>query len=76
VRDEDGTVLGDYFADMFVENCLLFEMKACKGLANEHTAQVMGYLGASGQRDAMLINFGSARLGIKKLISCFLWLIP
>lgn len=68
VRDEDGAVLGDYFADLFVENCLILELKACKVLAPEHTAQVLGYLRASGQRDAMLINFGSARLEIKKLI--------
>ena len=68
VRDEDGAVLGDYFADLFVENCLILELKACKALAPEHTAQVLGYLRASGQRDAMLINFGSPRLEIKKLI--------
>ena len=68
VRDEDGAVLGDYLADLFVENCLILELKACKALAPEHTAQVLGYLRASGQRDAMLINFGSPRLEIKKLI--------
>lgn len=68
VRDEDGTVLGDYFADLFVENCLILELKACRALAPEHTAQTLGYLRASGQRDALLINFGSAKLEIKKLI--------
>ncbi len=68
VRDEDGAVLGNYFADLFVENCLVLELKACKVLAPEHIAQVLGYLRASGQRDAMLMNFGSARLEIKKLI--------
>ena len=65
VRDEDGAILGDYFADLFVENCLILELKACKALMSEHVAQVLGYLRASGQRDAMLINFGSSRLEIK-----------
>ena len=68
VRDEDGAILGDYFADLFVENCLIVELKACKVLTPEHTAQVLGYLRASGHRDAMLINFESARIEIKKLI--------
>jgi GxxExxY protein len=68
VQDDDGTVLGDYFADLFVDNRLIIELKACKALANEHTAQVLGYLCASGRRHALLINFGSPRIQFKKLI--------
>ena len=68
VRDEDGTVLGDYFADLLVENCLILELKASTALAPEHIAQTLGYLRASGYRDAILINFGAAKLQIKKLI--------
>lgn len=68
VTDEDGTVLGDYFADLFVEECLIVELKACKALASEHTAQVLGYLRAANQRHALLINFGEARFEIKKLV--------
>ncbi len=68
VRDADGTVLGDYFADLFVENSLVFELKAVRTLAPEHTAQTLGYLRASGHRHAMLINFGSTKLQVKKLI--------
>lgn len=68
VMDEDGTVLGDYFADLFVDGRLIIELKACKAIAAEHTAQVLGYLRASNQRHAMLINFGSPKIEIKKLI--------
>jgi GxxExxY protein len=68
VLDEDGTVLGDYYADLFVEDCLIIELKACKALAAEHTAQVLGYLRASSQRNALLINFGCPKIEIKKLI--------
>ncbi|NLF01322.1 MAG: GxxExxY protein [Anaerolineales bacterium] len=68
VRDEDGTILGDYYADLFVNDCLIVELKACKSLADEHIAQVLGYLRAANQRDALLINFGAPRLEIKKLI--------
>lgn len=68
VMDEDGTIIGDYYADLFVEDCLIIELKACKVLAAEHTAQVLGYLRASSQRDALLINFGSPKIEIRKLI--------
>ena len=68
VLDEDGTLLGDYYADLFVEDYLIIELKACKALAVEHTAQVLGYLRASSQRHAVLINFGSPKIEIKKFI--------
>lgn len=68
VHDEDGTVLGDYYADLFVEDSLIIELKACKALAAEHTAQVLGYLRASSHHNALLINFGSPKIEIRKLI--------
>lgn len=68
VLDEDGTVLGDYYADLYVEDCLIVELKASKGLAPEHMAQVLGYMRASNQRHALLINFGSQKIDIKKLV--------
>ena len=68
VSDEDGAVIGDYLADLFVENRLILELKAVRTLAPEHTAQTLGYLRASGYCDAMLINFGSPRLQVKKFI--------
>ncbi len=68
VRDEDGTVLGNYFADLYADERLIVELKACKALTSEHTAQVLGYLKASGHRHAMLINFGTPRIQIRKFI--------
>jgi GxxExxY protein len=68
VRDEDGTVLGNYFADLLVDGRLVVEIKACKTLACEHTAQVLGYLRAAGHSHGMLINFGSPRIQFRKLI--------
>jgi GxxExxY protein len=47
VYDEDGAVLGEYYADLFVEGSLVIELKACTALAAEHTAQLLGYLRAS-----------------------------
>ncbi len=66
VYDEDGTEIGDYFADLFVENKLIVELKASKTIADEHQAQVIGYLRASGIEHSLLINFGSYKFQIKK----------
>lgn len=68
VRDKDGTLLGSFFADLFVENCLVIELKATRSLAPEHIAQTLGYLRASGFRDAMVINFGASKLQVRKII--------
>lgn len=68
VRDEDGTVLGDCVADLFVEDVPIVELKARKALADEHMAQAFGYIRASGQRHALLINFGASKIQFKKLI--------
>lgn len=68
VVDEDGTVIGDYYADLFVENCLIIEVKACNALISEHTAQLLGYLRSSRIEHGLLINFGSQRFEIKKFV--------
>jgi GxxExxY protein len=68
VYDEDGTVLGEFFADLFVENCLVVELKACRAVAEEHIAQLLGYLRASHIETGLLINFGAAKLQIKKYL--------
>ncbi len=67
VHDEDGTIIGEYFADLFVEDILIIELKAAKTIAAEHTAQILGYLKSSRIEHGLLINFGSYRFEIKKL---------
>lgn len=62
VYDEDGTVLGEYFADLFVESRIIVELKACRALAPEHTAQILGYLRACRVEHGLLINFGAPKL--------------
>jgi GxxExxY protein len=68
VYDEDGAIVGDYIADLVVENCMIVELKACRAIADEHIAQVLGYLRASHIEHGMLINFGAPKLQVKKLI--------
>ncbi len=66
VFDEDGTELGDYLADLFVDDSLVVELKACKSLNSEHTAQLLGYLRACNIEHGLLINFGAPKLEIRK----------
>ena len=68
VYDEDGTVLGEYKADLIVENRLLVELKACRTIIEEHTAQTLGYLKSARIEHGLLINFGSSKFEIKKYI--------
>lgn len=68
VRDEDGTVIGEYLADLFVENRLLVELKAVRALADEHVAQLLGYLKSTCVEHGLLINFGSYQFQIKKYV--------
>ena len=71
VYDEDGTILGDYVADLFVEGCLIVEIKACKSVAEEHVAQILGYLKSLRIETGLLINFGAPKLQIKKYLMSF-----
>ncbi len=66
VYDEDGTVIGDYFADILVAGWLILELKAVKALAPEHVAQIIGYLKSARLKHGLLINFGSYQFEIKK----------
>jgi GxxExxY protein len=68
VFDEDGTVLGEYFADLYVEERLIVELKAVKVVADEHVAQLLGYLRSSRIETGLLINFGAPVLSIKKCL--------
>ena len=68
VFDEDGVALGDFIADLLVENILVIELKAAKALADEHIAQLLGYLKSSRLEHGLLINFGSYKFQIKKFI--------
>ena len=57
VLDEDGTIIGDYYAELYVEKELLIEVKAAKALAPEHEAQIIGYLKSCRMKHGLLIHF-------------------
>ncbi len=68
VYDEDGTLIGDYFADLLVEDWLILELKTAKAISPEHVAKIMGYLKSARLQHGLLINFGSYRFEIRKFV--------
>jgi GxxExxY protein len=54
----DGHVVGVYFADLFVEQCVIVELKAVAELAVAHEAQLLCYLNATDAEVGLLLNFG------------------
>ncbi len=68
VFDEDGSLIGDYFADLLIDGWLIVELKTVKTLAPEHEAQVLGYLKSARLQHGLLINFGSYAFQLRKFV--------
>lgn len=62
-------LVGEYFADFLVENAVLLELKAVKNIDEIHLAQCMNYLKATRLKVCLLINFGTKRVQIKRIIN-------
>jgi GxxExxY protein len=58
--------VGEFFADIFVEQKVIVELKAVKTIAPEHQAQIINYLNATGVEVGLLINFGNPKLEYKR----------
>ncbi|MBN1449885.1 MAG: GxxExxY protein [Anaerolineales bacterium] len=69
----DGIMVGEFVADLLVEDRVLVELKAVSMLVNEHTAQALNYLRASGLEVCLLINFGKPKIEIKRLLPHINW---
>ena len=69
----EGVILGEFFADLLVEERVLVELKAVSMLIQEHTAQALNYLRASGAEVCLLINFGKPKIEIKRLLPSVYW---
>ena len=63
-----GQCIGEYFADLIVEGKVVVELKCVDHIANEHVAQCINYLKASGLQLALLINFQRPRLEWKRVV--------
>lgn len=54
----EGIQVGDYFADLIVNNCIIIELKAAENIHSEHEFQLLNYLKATEIEVGLLLNFG------------------
>ena len=66
VHDEDRTEPGEYYADLFIEGCLIVELKAVRAITGEHVAQIPGYLKSSRIETGLPVSFGAPKLYVMK----------
>lgn len=62
-----GRTIGDFYADILLENKVILELKAVRTLTPEHQAQLINYLKATGVDIGLLVNFGNSKLEYKRL---------
>ena len=63
-----GYSVGEYFADILVEDALVVELKCVERLANEHAAQCLNYLKASGRTVCLLVNFQKPKVEWRRIV--------
>jgi GxxExxY protein len=63
-----GYSVGEYFADILVDDVLVIELKCVDHFANEHLAQCLNYLRASGKSICLLVNFQKPKVEWKRII--------
>ena len=61
-----GKRVGDFYADLLVDEKVIVELKAVRAIVPEHQAQIINYLNATGIEVGMLINFGNPKLELKR----------
>ena len=63
----DGIVVGEFIADLVVNNTIILELKAISSISNAHVAQALNYLTTTGGQLCLILNFGEPKLGIKRI---------
>ena len=64
----DGIAVGQYFVDLLVEQAILIELKTVRALDSVHRAQCLNYLRATGMHLCLLMNFGTPRLKVRRIV--------
>lgn len=65
----EGSIVGDFFADLLIESIVLVELKTVRNLDEVHIAQCLNYLRATNLKICLLINFGKPKVEIKRIIN-------
>jgi GxxExxY protein len=67
----DGAIVGEFAADLLIEEKVIIELKATKALDDVHMAQCLNYLKATGLSVCLLVNFGKPRAEIRRIVNNF-----
>lgn len=67
----DSVIVGQYVADLLVDDEIVLEIKAVKCFDDVHLAQCLNYLKATGKSICLLLNFGLPRVEIKRIVNDF-----
>ena len=62
----DDQIVGDFFADLFVEETVAVELKSVENLTKAHEVQLVNYLNALKKDIGLLINFGPSGVDVKR----------
>jgi GxxExxY protein len=62
----DREIVGQFIADIFVEDTIIIELKSVKTIAKAHEVQLVNYLVATGKDVGLLINFGEQKVEVKR----------
>jgi GxxExxY protein len=62
-----GNLVGDYVADLVVEDKIIIELKTVDELTSAHQAQLLNYLKATGKPLGLLVNFKGKKAAIRRL---------
>ena len=60
--------VGDFAADLLIEDCVIVELKSARMLDDVHAAQCLNYLKATGLKVCLLVNFGKPRAEVRRIV--------
>jgi len=65
----DGEIVGEYFADIVVNDLIILELKVAEAIAPEHEAQLLNYLKGTEVELGLLFNFGPKPQFIRRILT-------
>ena len=65
----DGTIVGEYFADLCIDELVIVEIKICDAICDAHKSQLLNYLTATETEIGMILNFGPEPSFTRKVMS-------
>ena len=64
----DGTIVGEFIADIIVEDTIILELKSVRRIVKAHEIQLVNYLVATGKPVGLVLNFGENKVEVKRKV--------